>query len=126
MNVMVDDGVYEAVAPAFQCVLIDALNRALKENGVDDSVRRRSICDRYVFEMSVLLDQDWMKAKGAKRVFPRICFVDRRLEEDEEADAEANVYLPAGGFEFHSYSHGSVGYYFEDCKEKLKDVKTGG
>ena len=125
MNVMFDEEVYEAVAPAFQCVLIDALNRALKENGVEDAARRRNICDTYVFEMSELLDQDWIKAKDAKRVFPRICFVDRRLEEDEDADAKAKVYLPAGGFEFHSYSHGSVGYYFEECKEKLKDVKTG-
>ena len=125
MNVLFDDEVYEGIAPHFQCVLIDALNRALKENGVDDPARRRSICEKYVFETGVLLDQDWVKAKETKKVFPRVCFVDRRLEEDEEADAKAKVYLPAGGFEFHSYAHGSVGYYFDDCQEKLKDVKTG-
>ena len=126
MHVLFDDEVYEGIAPHFQCVLIDALNRALKENGVDDAARRRSICEKYIFETSVLLDQDWVKTKEAKRMFPRVCFVDRRLEEDEEADAKAKVYLPAGGFEFHSYAHGSVGYYFDNCKEKLKGVKTGG
>ena len=30
MQVLFDGDVCEAVAPAFQCVLIDALNRALK------------------------------------------------------------------------------------------------
>ncbi len=58
-------------------------------------------------------------------MFPRICLVDRRLSEVEGEDAKAKVYMPAGGFEFHGYSHGSVGYYFEDCGEKLKGVKVG-
>jgi hypothetical protein len=126
MQVLSDAEVYEQVAPWFQTVLIDALNRALKENGIDDRDRRRSICDKYIFEISELLDQGWVKHKIGKKAFPRGCFVDRRLEEDEDADAKAKVYLPAGGFEFHSYSYGSVGYYFDDCKEELKEVKTGG
>ena len=125
MQVLFDGDVYEAIAPAFQCVLIDALNRTLKENGVKDPAVRRNICDTYIFEISVLLDQTWVKTKETKRLFPRVCFVDRQLQEDEEADAKAKIYLPAAGFEFHSYSHGDVGYYFEQCKEKLKDMKTG-
>jgi hypothetical protein len=125
MQVLYDDEVYEAIAPAFHCVLIDALNGALKEHGVADASVRRQICDTFIFEASVLLDQSWVKTKGTKKLFPRVCFADRQLQEDEEADAKAKLYLPCGGFEFHSYSHGDVAYYFEECKEKLKDMKAG-
>ena len=124
MNVLRDEDIYLALAPAFQCTVIDALNRALKENEVDDVARRRAICEKFIFEISELLDQGWVKTKETKKAFPRVCFADRLLEEDEDADAKARLYLPAGGFEFHSYSYGSVEYYFDECKEKLKDIKT--
>jgi hypothetical protein len=125
MHVLFDDDAYDRLAPALQCVLAHALNQILKQHGIDDAARRRSICENYLFETGVLLDQNWLKTTGAKRVFPRLCFTDRRLVEDEEADAKAKVYFPAGGFEFHSAAFGSVGYYFDRWKEKLKDIKTG-
>ena len=82
----ISDDAYDRLAPALQCVLAHALNQILKQHGIDDAARRRSICENYLFETGVLLDQNWLKTTGAKRVFPRLCFTDRRLVEDEEAD----------------------------------------
>lgn len=126
MKVETDDELYEAVAPSFQCALIDALNRALKENGVADAAQRRRVCDQFTFEVGEFLDGGWVRPNGGKKAFPVVAFADRRLEQDEEADAKARLVLPGGGFEYHSYAHGSVGYFFEECGEKLKAVcKTG-
>jgi hypothetical protein len=126
MQVVSDDERYEAVAPSFQCALIDALNRALKDNGVADADRRRRVCGQFAFDVGDLLDGGWVKPKEGKRAYPVLCFADRRLSQDEEADAKVKLCPPGGGFEYHGYAPGSVGYYFEDCGERLKAICTTG
>ena len=118
-----DWGEYEGFALAYQCVLIAALDAALKQNGIDDGGIRQKICEDFTFDMGNLHDQNWFKV-GNERVFPLLCFAKKFLDIDTPVDELGVVWAPAKHCALHEYAIGNVGEYFEGNPTTL--VERGG
>lgn len=119
------DDAYEEMGSIYQLIQIDALNKALKENGIADAAARKSICEHFIFTMSNFHDQCWMEAEGQPRVYPLLAFSTGSLRSEQGGDELGEVYLQPEYFAFHEYAFGNCGYYFDEHGEDLGDITTG-
>ena len=118
------DDAYEEMASTYQCIQIDMLNMALKENGVDDVATRRAVCEEFLFGMGNLHDQYWFEAEG-QRVHPLLCFSPRFLNADTDIDQLGDVYAPSEMFAFHEHAFGNNSWYFDDNSEDASEISFG-
>ena len=121
---LIRDDAYEEMAATYQCIQIDELNNALKDNGIEDVAVRRKICERFLFAMGNFHDQYWFETEG-KRVHPLLCFSSQFLNVDSDVNAIGDVYTPSELFAFHEYAFGNNVYYFEEHNEDVSDINMG-
>ncbi len=79
----------------------------------------RKICEDFVFEQGVAMDQYWMESEEGK-VFPVICF--SRKHPDVELE---NLIMNNGLFSFHEYACGNVSWFFEENDPDKQPQKYG-
>ena len=89
-----------------------------------DAAKRRAICDAYFMKQGDLLDTHYLKEKK-ELLYPVIAFARKPLQAECSLEEPGPIYLPGGGFEFHGYAPGNVGYFFDEKKQKLPGLKTG-
>ena len=118
------DDAYEEMASTYQCLQIDALNNALKENGVDDVALRRKVCEQFTFAMGNLHDQHWFDSEG-QRVHPLLCFSPRFLNTDTDVTQLGDVYAPSDMYAFHEYAFGNNAWYFDEQNEDASEIQHG-
>jgi len=121
---LVRDDAYEEMGTAYQCVLADVLDSALREHGVADAALRQKVCRSFVFNMGCFHDQGWLKATpDGGPLYPLLCFTERFLNTDTPVEGLGAVYAPPPLFAFHEYAGGSVDAFFEG--DPAARVETG-
>lgn len=121
---LVKDDAYEEIAATYQCLQIASLNEALLENGIEDSSKRRAICERFAFDYGVFNDQCWFEANG-KRWNPILAFTTTSVTPTIDIDNLGELYLRSDAFEFHEYAFGNVSWYFEEQNEDASEIRIG-
>ena len=120
MNIHLDDDLYEELGATFQVVLIDIINRALKDD-VPNSETRKEICGQVMFELGNVLDQCGI-TENDRTFYPVVGFSSVFLNGEAELPAEGDLYLQGSSFSHHEYAGGDVYYYFDEHDESVPDV----
>src|SRR4051812_16463202 len=121
---LVRDDAYEEMGSAYQCVLIAALDAALREHGVTSAGRRKKVCEAFVFGLGNFHDQGWLKPSAdAEPVYPLLCFTRRFLNPDTPVERLGPVYAPSPYFAYHEYAFGCVEAFYGD--DPAAQVETG-
>jgi len=108
---LVRDDAYEEMGASYQCFLVQALDEALRENGVSDASVRQKVCESFLFGLGNFHDQYWFKAAD-ERVFPLLCFSKTFLNLDTPVEELGVVYAPFPSFAYHEYAQGAVEGHF--------------
>lgn len=119
---LVRDDAYEEMGASYQCVLVQALDEALRENGVSDASVRQKVCESFLFGVGNFHDQHWFKAAD-ERVFPLLCFSKTFLNVDTPVEELGVVYASSTCFAYHEYAQGAVEGYFSG--DPAFQVETG-
>ena len=121
VKINVDEEAYEEAMIDYQLVVIDILNKALIENGIEDAELRQNICSSFDSRQSPLLDQGWLKG-ATEKVFPEVVFSKRTFCQDEGLLDMEEVILPEYASNFHEYGAGSLEEYFGESDQKLSNL----
>ena len=115
------DKIHDTLVATYQSLEAAALNRVLKEQGIDDIEKRREIISAFLFHQGVTLDQFWFKEKG-QRWFPGVYFSTAPHDKIEDGV----VHLPSAeyGMNFHEYAHGAADWALENENGPDK-IETG-
>ncbi len=120
---LVRDDVYEELAAAYQCILINILNDVLKEQGITAQAKRRKICESLAFSLGNFNDQCGFRT-NEKKVYPLLCFSETFLNLDTEVGKLGKVFAPSDSFAFHEYATGDIACFFDENKESLGDIQV--
>ena len=98
------DDRYESLAYKYIQLQAAILNAVLKSNGVEDRESRHSICAEFLFKSGVLYDQQSVEA-GSLTAYPLLCFSEKFLDVDTDANDLGAVFAPSPSFSFveHAY-----------------------
>jgi hypothetical protein len=121
---LVRDDSYEEMGAAHQCILIAALDSALREHGVKSAATRRKISESFVFALGEFHDTGWFQPTiDARPVYPVLCFSKRFLNVDTDPAKLGTVYAPSQRFAFHEYAHSNVAAFYDG--DPAAQVETG-
>ena len=110
---LVRDDEYEELGSAYQCVLIAALDEALRKNGMTAASKRKKVCRDFMISIGNLHDQGWFKP-GSKPIFPIVCFSKTFLNIDTNIDKLGTLYAPSSMFSYYEYAFSCVDAYFDN------------
>ncbi len=127
MEVQLDRDTYERMATDCQIVLIDLLNRSLKDSGVNDKEKRQRICERFSEAAGDFIDQGWFKSEdsGGRKVYPLLCFAERGDWSDTEVGPITQAIGPDPTSFFYESFSASCEWYFDEHNEALEGIETG-
>ncbi len=103
---VVRDDEYEKFAIAYQCVLIEMMQRALRRSKLEPDQVERAI-NQFMFELGNFHDDGWLKSDG-KRIYPLLCFTKDFLNVDTAIQAIGTINAPSAGYAFHEHAMGLV------------------
>ena len=87
---------YEDLATTYQVVQIALLNSILKANGIADKRKRCKICEDFIFDESVILDEGAFQTQpGGKWYAPVLAFTDAPGDPDEGFTRAKKLYTIA-------------------------------
>jgi hypothetical protein len=111
---------YEDLATTYQVVQIALLNSILKANGIADKRKRRKICEDFIFDEGVILDEGaFQTERGGKWYAPVLAFTDAPGDPDEGFTRAKKLCTVASDFAgYHEYAFGNVDYFFNESKEE--------
>ncbi len=118
---------YEGLAATYQVVEMALLNSILKAHGIADRRKRRKICQDFIFDQGVIIDEGAFQTEpGGKWYAPVPCFTDAPGSPDEGFSRTKKLYQlsDAPFFAYHEYAHGNLEQYFGPWKEKT-DFRLG-
>lgn len=101
------DDRYELLAYEYLQILAAMLSTALQSNGVVDSETRHAICADFLFDLGVMLDEEPIRVESLT-AYPLLCFSERFLNVDTDANDLGAVFAPSTSFSFHEHVHAAV------------------
>ncbi len=112
---------YENLGATYQVVEMALLNQVLKAHGIADRRKRRKICESFIFDLGVIIDEGAFQTEaGGKWYAPVPCFTNALGSPDEGFGRAKKLYklTDAPRFAYHEYTHGNLDYFFGRSKEK--------
>lgn len=121
MTKIVRDSAYHDKGVAYQCLLIEMIDEALRHAKIDDPKTRRAIVSNIVFGLGNFHDQCWMKVQSQK-FYPLVCFTPKFLNVNTNIDALEVVLAPESSFAFHEYAFGCIDAFYRGDPASKTDV----
>ena len=118
------DDDYTDFGISFQAIIVEHLNRVLKDKGIEDQVGRREICETFMTGLASFFDQYWLQYDG-KRVHPLLAFSEEYMDAKTPLEGLGKVLFAPGDFSHHEYVFGTVADFYEDDEEALPDIDLG-
>jgi hypothetical protein len=112
---------YEGLGATYQVVEIALLNSILKAHGIADKRKRRKICEDFLFDLGVIIDEGaFQTERGGRWYAPVPCFTDAPGSPDDGFGRGKKLYKPSDApfFAFHEYALGDIEHFFKDLSEK--------
>jgi hypothetical protein len=110
---------YDELASTYQVVEIALLNSILKAHGIADKRKRRKICEDFIFDQGIILDEGAFQTKpGGKWYAAVLCFAGAEGDPDDGFKRTKKFYKFSEDFPgYHEYALGNLEYFFQKCRE---------
>ena len=118
----VESDLHDSLVATYQTLEVARLNEVLKENGVNDTELRRTLCESYFFSSGYFLDSCWFADLGY-RVRPKVVF--EVFDEAGKSIEKTLLPNPETGTAWHEYAHGAAAWLFDDHAEDASEIVTG-
>ena len=110
---VVGDDAYEDLASGYQIALASMLDDVLRESGIADKKKRRTICERFLHAHGTLHDQCWLRV-GETKVYPFLAFSEAFQGGSRGPDQLGAVVASKDkSFSFDEYAAGSAQCHYE-------------
>jgi hypothetical protein len=111
---------YEDLAYTYQIVEIALLNSILKAHGIADKRKRRKICDDFLFDQGVIIDEGAFQTEPAGKWYaPVPCFAEAKGSPDEGFGRTKKFYkLTEDSPSYHEAALSNSALFFEEWREK--------
>ena len=122
-EILQDEHEYWRSSREFVRVLIAELNQSLKASGIWKR-HRIQICKSFLFSLTNLFDQQWMKVDGQTQ-YPLLCFAKVFPDLDTSLVEISPVNFPHKSVELHAMVGDEIDWYFGEMRERSGAVLTG-
>ncbi len=121
MTSIEDKNLHDSLRAHFQTVDVQHLNTVLRENGIDDELRKK-ILEEYFFTAGQFFDAGWFEAHGTK-YSAIVCF--REVGADLRRGNKMICPDPVWGTIFHEMAIGTAEMVADDPDDENVQVNTG-